>query len=78
MGAREGVIKVNTDYLNMVDMEVGVINAEIKQLEEVIQKYRNEFSLNKIKFEELVRPYSVCPGGNQKFGTGLQKLAGVK
>lgn len=36
MGAIEGAVRANADYLNVVNMEVGAINADIKELEEII------------------------------------------
>lgn len=35
-GKREGRVKVNADYLNIIDIEVGAINAEIKELGKII------------------------------------------
>lgn len=74
MGAIEGAVRANADYLNVVNMEVGAINADIKELEEIIQKYRNVFGVDKIEFEELVRAYGGCPAVSQKFGTVSQKM----
>ncbi|XP_004406017.1 PREDICTED: 60S ribosomal protein L31-like [Odobenus rosmarus divergens] len=67
MGEKGGGIKANAEYLNMVNMEVGSINAEIKELEERI--WKNRWT----ELEELMGFYSVCPAGNQKSGPGSQE-----
>lgn len=62
-----GGIRANAEYLNMGNVEAGVINADIKELEERIWKNRQT------EREELVSFYRARPAGNQKSGAGSQE-----